>query len=351
LKIVHTADIHLKSFDDERWSSLLELLELAEKESAGLFCVSGDLFDKDADADRLRPKIRALFSKREFKILIIPGNHDSNSYGGEFFGDDVYVFDSPDKPYTVGNMNIWGVPFTESGREGVLKALDFYRENLPAEKKNIILYHGELIDSFFKREDFGKEGWGRYMPVRLSDFKNIKADYILAGHFHTNFSVKKIDECYFVYPGSPVSVTRRETGIRKANVFEPGSPPSEAPLNSFYYDRKEIKFGPFDEENPLEKVEKVIEGSPRNSHLLIDLYGSFNGAKFGLNENMLIKELRKLESGRCSFENLEFKDMQRVADDELFRMFEEKLRGRDLASVEKERVWELALRAMVEAGL
>ena len=350
MKILHTSDLHLRCLDDARWRALGRLLELAEKEGAGLFCISGDLFDRESDADNLRPQIRLLFSGRKFKVLIIPGNHDCDSYGGEYFGSDAVVFNSFETPFEAGELNIWGIPFMPGGREGILKILDFYRKSLPADKTNIILYHGELLDSFFNRKDFGEEGAGRYMPVRLSDFSGLNADYVLAGHFHTNFSIKMVEDCYFVYPGSPVSVTRRESSRRKANIFEAGAAPREIPLDTFFYDKKFIKFGPFDEASPLEKVEQAVREADENSHLILNLSGTFNGARFDTDESEIAGNLKKFENDRCSFEPFEFRDMQRLACDELFMAFEEKLRSRDIPPGAAERIWELAVRAMVEAG-
>lgn len=352
MKILHTSDIHLKSPDDSRWQALLRLLEAAEKEGAGLLCISGDLFDRDADADSLRPLVRRLFSGGKFKVLIIPGNHDYGSFGGEYFGADAVVLNSHGTPFEAGGLNVWGIPFSPAaGREGLLKTLDFYRKNLPADRTNIILYHGELLDSFFSRKDFGEEGAGRYMPARLSDFSGLNVSYVLAGHFHTNFSIKKVKDCYFVYPGSPVSVTRREAGRRKAGIVDPGSPPREIGLDTFFYDRKRIKFGPFDEISPVARVEKALAEAHPNSHLILALTGIFNGAYFGVDETEIAEKLEELKSERCSFEDFEFRDMQRLADDELFRLFDEKLRARELSPEERERIWQLGVRAMVEAGV
>jgi len=79
MKILHTADIHLKEYEDERWKALEKLIEIGKKEKVEIFAISGDLFNKDIDAENLRPKIRELFSYNGFQIILIPGNHDSDS--------------------------------------------------------------------------------------------------------------------------------------------------------------------------------------------------------------------------------------------------------------------------------
>jgi exonuclease SbcD len=76
---------------------------------------------------------------------------------------------------------------------------------LTADKKNILLCHGELLDAFFSRTCFGAEGEGRYMPFKLSYFDDLNIDYVLAGHFHSRFDVWQLKNGgYFVYPGSPI---------------------------------------------------------------------------------------------------------------------------------------------------
>ena len=78
MKILHTADIHLRGDKDERWEALQKLIENGKENKVSIFAICGDLFDKDVDAESLRPKIRELFSNTGFKVLIIPGNHDKD---------------------------------------------------------------------------------------------------------------------------------------------------------------------------------------------------------------------------------------------------------------------------------
>jgi len=62
MKILHTADIHLREYQDERWETLQTLIELGKEAKVSIFVICGDLFDKDVDAEKLRPQIRELFS-------------------------------------------------------------------------------------------------------------------------------------------------------------------------------------------------------------------------------------------------------------------------------------------------
>jgi len=210
MKILHTADIHLKEYEDERWKALQKLIEIGKKENVEIFAISGDLFNKDIDAENLRPKIRELFSHNGFQIVLIPGNHDSDSYkSGMYFGENTTILTDLEDCFEYKGARIYGIPFEPIGGEEILYKLHSLRDKFTPDKKkkNILLYHGELLDAFFSRKDFGDEGWERYMPVKLSYFKDLNVDYVLAGHFHSNFQVRRLaNGGYFVYPGSPLSL-------------------------------------------------------------------------------------------------------------------------------------------------
>lgn len=92
MRILHTADIHLREYEDDRWKTLQKLIEIGKKEKVEIFVVSGDLFGKEIDAETLRPKIREIFSNNGFKTILVPGNHDSESYKSSmYFGEDTII--------------------------------------------------------------------------------------------------------------------------------------------------------------------------------------------------------------------------------------------------------------------
>ena len=222
MKILHTADLHLKVYNDERWQALQHLLDTGAAEEISLLLISGDLFDHGADLLNLQDQVRVLFSNLPFTVLVLPGNHDYAAYtGGIFLGDSAMVLDDWRQPFRCGAVTVWGLPFEPAGEAEILHRLREMAARMETGQINLLLYHGELLDAFFSRRDLGEEGTGRYMPARLAYFNDLPCDYILAGHFHTNYRVWTLPrqnerERYFVYPGSPVSVTRRETGRRLA---------------------------------------------------------------------------------------------------------------------------------------
>jgi DNA repair exonuclease SbcCD nuclease subunit len=328
MKILHTADLHLRTYGDDRWKALVVLIDLAKGKNVEIFVISGDLFDKGVDAENLRPKMREVFSNTGLKIVLIPGNHDKDSYRKEtWFGEDVVTQTVFGDPFAYEDVRIWGFPFEPIEGEDIVHKLHILRDHLPVDKQNILIYHGELLDAFFSRGDFGDEGDGRYMPVRLSYFKGLKLDYILAGHFHSRFNVWKLESGgYFVYPGSPISITKRETGQRAVNIFEPGQPPQEYRLDTPHFQDVVIDFDPFQNTAPLETVREHFRHLHDAARVILTVKGFLNGKVTGMGEKEVVEETMRIAGNRCADSpRYEFRDIQVLLEDDLVQRFIEKL--------------------------
>ena len=352
MKILHTADIHLREYDDDRWKTLHKLIEVGKKEKVEMLVISGDLFDKGIDAENLRPKIREIFSNTGLKIVLIPGNHDSDSYAsGIYFGEDSVILTDLNSPFQCKDVMVWGIPFEPIGGEKILGKLHSLANNLSPHKKNILLYHGELLNVFFSRRDFGDEGEERYMPVKISYFKDLKLDYVLAGHFHSSFDVQRLENGgYFVYPGSPISITKRETGQRKVNIFEIGKPPKEYLLDTPHFEEVIIEFDPFKDRKPIEAVEKHFNSLHPEARIILTVEGFVNGEAIGLTEVELVKQIRKVAGTRCvEAPRCEFRDIRRILENDLFKTFIERLEETDYEEEKKKRMRDIVIKAMMEA--
>ena len=353
MKILHTSDLHLKDYGDERWETLKRLVKIGKKEKIEIFVVSGDLFDKNIDADNLRDRIREILSDNGFKVILIPGNHDEKAYAnGVFFGEDVVVLTDLKKPFEYKNVVIWGLPFQPIEGEKLLEELYSVADNLADDKTNILLYHGELTDAVFQKNDFGEEGEERYMPVKLSYFKGLNFQYILAGHFHSRFSVWSLDNGgYFVYPGSPISITKKETGKRKVNLFEVGEAPKEYEIDSPYFEEILIKLDPFSNENPLRLIKERFNGIDDNAKIILKITGYINSQKIGMTETQFANEIKNVIEEKTVEKHLEFKDVGSILDDDLFKKFLFYLDNNEDNEDRKKRLRDLALKAMMEAKL
>jgi exonuclease SbcD len=354
MKILHTADIHLKEYGDERWQTLQKLIAIGGKEGIAIFVISGDLFDRGIDAETLRPHIRGLFSNTGFKIVLIPGNHDSDAYaGGMYFGEDTVILTDLNSPFTYKDVTIWGVPYKPMEKEEILHQLRALAHHMTPDQKHIVLLHGELLDAFFSRMDFGAEGDERYMPVRLSYFNDLQVDYVLAGHFHKRFDVRRLEGGgYFVYPGSPVAITKRETGQRKVNLFEVGKPPQEYPLDTPHFEDVIITCDPFSQTPPLEAVKERVRSLHPSARVILTITGFVNGEAIGMNEEELVKGITQLVRDRCAEPpHYEFKDIGTILEDDLFQGFLKKLEQTDCDEEKKAHMREIAIRAMMGVQL
>jgi exonuclease SbcD len=349
MKILHTADIHLKDYGDERWQALQKLIAIGKQEGIELFLISGDLFDRGIDAEELRPHIRELFSNTGFRICLIPGNHDRDSYaGGMYFGEDTVILADLNMPCEYKDATIWGFPFEPIGRTKILHQLHSIAPHMSPAKKHIVLYHGELLDAFFSRSDFGDEGDEQYMPVRLSYFNDLEIDYVLAGHFHKYFDVRRLKKGgYFVYPGSPVSITKKETGQRRINLFELGKPPQEYLLDTPHFEEVVIVCDPFSEKNPIEALEERFQTLPSNARVILTVTGFLNGDTIGMNEEEFVKRAKKIVRDRCVEEKYEFQDIRMILEDDLFKSFLKKLAQTDYDEEKKGHMREIVIKAMM----
>jgi DNA repair exonuclease SbcCD nuclease subunit len=351
MKILHTADVHLKTYGDERWNALETLIEIGKREKVGLMAISGDLFDAKIDAENLRPKIRDVFSNNGFNIVMISGNHDSDVYKDMYFGEDATVLTSIDKPFEQENVRVWGIPFEQVDSEKILETLQHLKTMLVEDYVNILLYHGELLDAFFSRKDFGEEGEERYMPVRLSDFNGMNVQYVLGGHFHSNFDVRTLDKGgYFVYSGSPISITKRETGQRKANIFEIGKKPKPYLLNTPHFEDIVVGLDPFKTENPAETVRARIKKTHPNAKVILTVKGFIDSEKIRKKEPELVEHIKRIVKGRCVETHFEFRDIHHILDDNLFNSFMNKLDKTDFDEERKLQLRDLAIKAMMEAN-
>lgn len=355
MKILHTADIHLREYNDERWEALCKIVELGNEKNVDAMMICGDLFDRTVDAIRLKSKVRELFSELSYMIFIIAGNHDSKSFeSGSFLGPNVVIINSLDDIHEIGNIRIAGLPFYGIRETEIYERLNHISVRLDSRKQNILLYHGELLNAFYSRDDFGDEGENRYMPVRLDCFNDMNFDYVLAGHFHTNYNIYEFDKKrYFVYPGSPVSITRRETGKRGVNIFRVGEAPREIFLQTHYYEELNIKLDPFVEPDPVTTLNYELDRIDPEAKVLLTVSGYINRVKHGIDETTFNEMIRKISNEKKNIIDmrLEFTDLSRILEDDILKSFMTSLNSRDYDSSKRSEMRELFLKAMMESSV
>jgi DNA repair exonuclease SbcCD nuclease subunit len=352
MRILHTADLHLRNTEDDRWHALVNVLDQAEQLKAGALVVCGDMFDRSVDALVLKSELRELFEKRPFPVYILPGNHDGSGLSaGDFFGSNVTVMVEPCQTVDIGMLRIVALPFENVGPETVLERLLAAREkrNVDEGAVNVLLYHGELLDLIPDPEAFGEEEGHDYMPVRLSTFAGLGFDYVLAGHFHKSYDVRQYEGGYFVYPGSPVSVTRRETGRRHAVVVDAGEPPRPVPLETRHAENVEIVLNPFDRVGPAGTIQRRLEELDERAAVYLSIKGFADLDAMDTTEKEFDAEIRKFESNPAVVEVVaQWRDVGDILRNELFRKFNEHLGAEDVPENHRKRMREMVVDALTE---
>ncbi len=356
MKILQTSDVHLVAEGDQRWDALIEVVSHAVNESVDVLVISGDLFDSDADAEALRVPLRSLFENANFDTLIIPGNHDANSYtAGLHFGERVHVLANTEwskNVFETEDSRFIGVPFEAIDSQEFHQRLRSLQGLIKPDRVNILLYHGELLDASFNREAFGSEG-GRYMPSRLSFFNELGVDYVLAGHFHTSFDVRRVGEAgYFVYPGSPVSITRREIGRRNVALIELGKEPQVIKLDTAHYEQVDVILNAFENEEPLDLIKASLKSIHPQATILLRVDGTIRGS-----EEELTKAVTALDIAKAIEPTFAFRDADRVLSHPAFELFKNRVShlretvDTDLPDDKADAILRMVIQAMTEVGL
>ncbi len=348
MKILHTADLHLTEAASERWDAFIELVNIARKHQVSALVIAGDLFDQDVAAETMRARFRAIIGSSKFQTIILPGNHDHKAYrSGLYFGENVSVINTWEEPVRIGELAVWGLPFERISKDQLVSRLRDMASHMQAEENNVLLFHGELLDAYFSRQDLGDEGDLRYMPAKISYFESLPLQYVLAGHFHSRYASWQIPGGgLFIYPGSPVSVTRRETGRRMANLISAAEAPVEIALDSFHYEELVVSLDPFATKDPLPELDQKLDRLHPAAKVLLTVEGLFNGSALGINEEELAFQIKKKVEQICAGEPvLNFLDVRHVLEDDLFKKFIVRLDEMDYPPDLKEQAKELVVQA------
>jgi DNA repair exonuclease SbcCD nuclease subunit len=350
MRILHTADIHLKTPEDERWEALRTVLEKAKGLKADALVISGDMFDKHADAQRLKTQLRELFDPFPVPVVILPGNHDRKGLGtGDFYGEKVTVLADISRAVDIGDVRIVGLPFEDVSAEAVMERLLSFKTLIRDQATNILLYHGELVDMIPGPGAFGDEEEHEYMPARLAAFEGLGFDYVLAGHFHRGFDVRRYDGGYFVYPGSPVSVTKKELGIRNVNLVETGKPPQPVAIDTLHAVELDVRLDPFESSNPLDDIRALLRDVHPQAAVYLNVSGFANVEKMGQTEAGFESEIRQFANeNSVRTITTRWRDVGAILDHELFKRFNARLEDSPVPLEDRETMRAMVIDAFTE---
>jgi len=256
MKILHTADLHLKKDEDAGMEVLARLVGKAGESKVDYCIIAGDLFDSDTDATLMRQRLRNLFDSASCKFLVLPGNHDENSFGPDFdYGRNVIqLAEEPFHLVEIGEIKICGVPYQHKKFSECLK-------DLPA-GIDIMVAHGTIYDPsyiFSLLDDPETE----YMPIFPPDLQDI-ARYVAMGHLHANHVDLTYGNTRAIYPGSPVALGKKCDSERSYTLVEIDRARVEVKRcgveGAHYWLTREFFVYPDAEESILTDIEEFLEG-------------------------------------------------------------------------------------------
>lgn len=252
MKLMHLSDLHLgkrvnefSMIEDQKYI-LKEILKIIDDKSPDGIIIAGDVYDKPippAEAVELFDDFLYRLSKRELKVFIISGNHDSPerlAFGNRIM-DSRGIYMSPvyngnitpiDVEDEFGKIHIYMLPFIKPAHvrrffpeveiSSYTEAMKIVIENMNINKdeRNILITHQFVTGaSRTESEEVSVGGSDNIDGAVFSDF-----DYVALGHIHR---AQNCGSKFIRYCGTPLkysfSESKDEKSITMLDVKEKGS--------------------------------------------------------------------------------------------------------------------------------
>ena len=248
MKFLHLGDLHLgktlSDFDliaDQRYI-LDQILRIADTESIDGVLIAGDVYDKSIPSEaatRLLDYFLIELAKKEIKVFMVSGNHDSDdrlNYGSTLFASNqIYisaVFDGTlhKQSFADGDteIDIYMLPFVKASQvrhyfpdENIENYEDAVRTiirntSINKKNKNILVAHqivaGKGEDpALAGSESVGTQSVGMVEKIGYDCFDDF--DYVALGHIH---SPQRVGREEIRYSGSPLKYSLSEANNEKS---------------------------------------------------------------------------------------------------------------------------------------
>ena len=251
MKCIHLSDLHIGkkvnefSMLEDQAYILTKIINIIDEQNVEAVFIAGDVYDKSVppiDAVNLFDDFLVRLSKRNLKVFIISGNHDSAerlAFGGRLMNQSgIYVspiYHGDIQPITIqdeyGDLNVYLLPFIKpahvrhsleievsSYNEAVEKAIEHM--SIDTTKRNVLLAHQFVTGAI--RSDSEEISVGGSDNVDAHLFKEF--DYVALGHIHRP---QKCIFDYIRYSGTPLKYSFSEANHHKSvtiiNIQEKGN--------------------------------------------------------------------------------------------------------------------------------
>lgn len=242
MKFIHISDLHLGkrvnefSMLEDQEFILTKIINIIDEQKPDAVIIAGDIYDKSvpsAEAVELFDNFLVYLAKRDLKVFVISGNHDSAeriAFGGRLMNKSgIYmspVYSGAVEPITLtdafGEINLYMLPFIKpssvkrffpeseiaSYTDAVKTAIDAMNINLS--KRNILITHQFVTGAVrTESEDISVGGTDN---VDVSVFSGF--DYVALGHIHRS---QKCGGGEFIrYSGTPLKYSFSEANDKKS---------------------------------------------------------------------------------------------------------------------------------------
>lgn len=248
MKFLHLGDLHLGKtlgdfdlIEDQRYI-LDQILCITDKESIDGVLIAGDVYDKSIPSEaatRLLDYFLIELAKKEIKVFMVSGNHDSDdrlNYGSTLFASNQIfisaVFDGTlhKKSFANGGIevDIYMLPFVKASQvkhyfpdediESYDDAVRTIIRNTPINKKNknILVAHQFVSGkgeepALAGSESIGTQSVGMVEKIGYDCFDDF--DYVALGHIH---SPQRVGREEVRYSGSPLKYSLSEVNNEKS---------------------------------------------------------------------------------------------------------------------------------------
>lgn len=240
MKFIHLSDLHIgkrvnefSMLEDQEYI-LTKIINVIDEQKPDGVIIAGDVYDKSvpsAEAVELFDDFLVRLSKRDLKVFVISGNHDSAeriAFGGRLMDKSgIYmspVYNGKIAPVTLsddfGEVNVYMLPFIKpsnvrrfypeneivSYTDAVKVAVDSM--NIDTEKRNILITHQFVTGAV--RTDSEDISVGGTDNVDASVFEGF--DYVALGHIHR---AQKCGNEFIRYSGTPLKYSFSEAKDNK----------------------------------------------------------------------------------------------------------------------------------------
>ena len=246
MKFIHLSDLHIGkrvneySMIEDQEYILTKIINIVDEEKPDGVFIAGDVYDKSvpsAEAVELFDDFLVRLSKRNLKVFVISGNHDSAeriSFGGRLMtSNGIYmspVYDGKITPIVLeddfGKINIWMLPFVKPANvrrffenEEITTYTDamsvaIKKLGVDCKERNVMITHQFVTGA--ERTESEEISVGGTDNVDVSVFDDF--DYTALGHIHRpqNCKSEKVR-----YSGTPLKYSFSESkDIKSVTVVE-----------------------------------------------------------------------------------------------------------------------------------